>query len=481
VARIRSSRWWIGLTAILASVFLGSAAILIAWDWPQPAGAGPEPSIIYVTASQAPTVIVHPAPLDSEPLTDVTLGSINDGWILVEYDSSAGTFAPPPVTVTPSPDEEGAASPFEIPGSGPSEWEIPGTRYLYAVDPSGTAYEAANLGSETGLRLVLWLPDLRTVIVEEQDGGGASFRTFDLVTGALSGRFLGPGGSASRTWIDPELRLARDGDGVWVSFDNGSGARGLNRIGFDGSPEIELVSPKDLAGFIESADGSTIVTVEGASGPNWTVVSYSEPGTSVFPEPVVAASPSPTPEASPEATPAPAGPSKPEVTITSEGYERAAHGMPPGETNCYPASWPEDRQLLIACTEEDESLVLYTLALATSTFVDVATFPSNGDSSTLLFSDDGTRIVRLPDIVNAIGDPVWTLPTGESRPIGLVWAGDYLVTWGDTQDPPDLGYGAGALYVRHSSKGEGAYALRANPGAAGFGTVVPAPPVEPEL
>lgn len=484
MARIRSTRWWVGLTAIFASVFLGTVATLTFWNWPHAADPGPEPSIVFITASPAPTVVNHPAPLDAKPLTQNILRSVNDGWILTEYDSSAGLYAPPSVLVTPSPGGSATPSPVEVLGDGPWEWEIPGTTYIYAVDPSGAVYEAADLGVGTDVSLDLWLPDLRTAIVEEPVIGGTALRTLDLVTGDLSEPFPGPGGSSSGVWREPVLRLANDGEGIWVSFEEESGARGLNLINLDGEPEAALVRPGYFGGFIESSDGGTVITVEGVSGPGWSIVSYSVPGTSIYPEPTAEPSTSPTSEPTPAASPTstspygPAAPTTPLLTITPDGYERVAHGMPPGEEDCFPASWPEDRQLLIACVHENGALVLYTLALVTSTFVDVATFPAVVDESALLVNRDGTRIVRGAAVVNPIGDTVWTLPSARSRPTGLVWAGDYLVTWGDSQSPPDPGYGASALYVWHASQGDSAYVLKANRGASGFAKVIPAPPIE---
>jgi hypothetical protein len=468
VAQIRSSRWWIGLTAILATVFLGTAATLTFWGWPRAAGSGPEPSQIVVTVTPTSTEIVHPAPLDAWPLTASVLESVNEDWILVEYDSSAGRFGPPLVAVTPSSDgPTPTASPLWVPGEGSPEWEIPGQRYLYVVDPSGAAFEAARLGVSSNLRLVGWLPDRRTAIVEEAVGGGVALHTIDLITGELSDRFPGPNGAEAGTWIDPEVRLSTDVDGLVVVYGARHDTRGITRIGFDGTPVSTPVEPIVLGGFIQSPDGTILVVAEGGGESDQAIVSYAAPGTSIFPEPSPSASPTATPVASPVASNSgsPAG----------GGYERYSHGLPAGEEDCTPVSWPEDRQILIACTHEDGVVVLYTLALMTSTFVDVTTVPFDEDEPFLTFNDQGTRIARGTIVINRLGETVWSAPSNEPTPRDLRWAGEFLITWGDAEAIPKPGYEAPSITARHSSRGDLSYVLQGNPGAAGFGVVVAAP------
>ncbi|MBN2177314.1 MAG: hypothetical protein JW722_06615 [Demequinaceae bacterium] len=454
MAQIRSSGWWMGLTAILAAIFLGGVTILTFWGWPEVA-PNPEPTVIFVTASPPSTAIDHPAPLEAEPLTPGVLDAVDTGWILVEYDSSAGRYGPPLVTVTPAPSAPGVVpSSTQTPGTGPWEWEIPGPRYLYVIDPSGAAYEAGDLGNTRTIRLALWLPDLRTVIVEETVAGGTALRSFDLITGALSDRFPSPKGSG--VWVDPELRIANDDQGMLVVH-GGATSRSIELVGFDGDLIATPVESVTLGGFLESTDGTILVTVEGNPGSGQQIVSYSAPGTSIFPVSTPSPEPSPSPSESPD----------------SSGYERFSHGMPAGEEDCAPVSWPEGRQLLVACLHEDGSTVLYTLALLTSTFVDVTTLPPG--EAFLLFNGGGDRVARGSIVVSALGETAWSMPPGEPVPEGLAWAGEYLISWGDADSPPRPGFGYPSVVARHSTRGELSYVLVKNKGAAGFDRIVVAP------
>lgn len=468
MTQIRSSRWWIGLTAILATVFLGATAVLTFWGWPSATEPTPEPSPSAASPSPTSTGITHPAPLEARSLTESVLESVDDGWILVEYDSSAGRYGPPLVAVTPSPvGPTPAASPVWVPGEGSPVWEIPGKRYLYAVDPGGEAYEAAGFGDSQSLRLVLWLPDRRTAIVEKPVGGGVALYSFDLITGELSDRFPGPGGTSTGIWIAPDLRISRDGKGLLVVYREGNNVRGITSIEFDGTSLSTPVRSVVYGGFIQSADGTILVVAEGEGGSNQKIVSYAAPGTSIFPGPTPSGPPAAPPTATPTVTSVP-----PPVDT---GYERFDHGLPAGEEECWPVSWPEGRQLLIACTHDDGAIVLYTLALMTSTFVDVTTVPFEEGEPFLSVNGEGARIARGSTVINVLGEDIWAVPSYEPKPTGLLWAGDFLVAWGDIETPLEPGFGESSITVRHSSRGDLAYVLEAIPGAAGFGAIVAAP------
>lgn len=472
MAAIRSSRWWVGLTSILAMAFLGTIAILVSWGWPHAADPAPEPTRIVVTASPAPTVFDHPVPLEASPLTASDLESVTDGWILVEYDSSAGRFGSPLVAVTPASDgPTPAASPVWVPGAGSPEWEIQGPRYLYLVDPSGTALEAADLGDATDLRLLSWLPDRRTAIVGTPVTGGVEMHAFDLLTGELSDPFPGPDGASTGIWIDPVVAISTDGDGLVVVYGTKHDTRGITRIEFDGTPISTPVEPIEFGGYVQSADGTILVVAEGGGESGQTIVSYAAPGNSIFPGPSPEAAPTASPTAAPTVSPS----ASPTPSPTSDEYERYSHGLPAGEEGCWPTSWPEGRQLLIACSHEDGAVVLYTLALMTSTFVDVTTVPYDEEEPYLSFKGDGTRIARGTEVINPLGETVWSMPADEPVPGGLMWAGDFLVSWGDAGTTPEPGYGAPSIAARHSSRGDLVYVLKAIPGAAGFGSVVAAP------
>jgi hypothetical protein len=281
-----------------------------------------------------------------------------------------------------------------------------------------------------------------------------TLNTLDLLTGELSDRFPGPGGASSGVWIDPVVSISTDGDGLVVVYGAKRSTKGITRIEFDGTPVSTPVEPIEFGGYVQSADGTILVVAEGGGKSDRAIVSYAAPGSSIFPEPSPAASPSPSP--------------------TGNGYERYSHGLPAGEEECWPASWPEDRQLLVACTHEDGAVVLYTLALMSSTFVDVTTVPDDEDERYLSFKGDGTRIARGTEVINRLGETIWSSPAGEPVPEGLTWAGDLLVSWGDVESKRGSAHGASSITARHSSRGDLAYVLDAIPGAAGFGVVVAA-------
>lgn len=468
MAQIKSSRWWIGLTGILATVFLASAATLTIVGWPHVSMPAPEPSASYHPApSVTPTseAIVHPVALEAWPLTDPVLQSIGEGWALVEYDSSAGGFEPALVTVTPDPDGPSpSAAPIEVPGNGPSEWGIPGPRYLYVVDPNGILYEAGNLGVASERRLLAWLPDrVHAIVSQPASGDAVTLHTFDLVSGQLSGPLPGPSGIAGGTWIDPEVRISTDGNGMVI--ESGAGEREIVRMGFDGAPVSVLVAPVKMGNYVQSVDGTILIvaekeTIPGEEDQRWTIVAYTDEASLASP------SPSPTPE--------------PTVSPTSSaepGYGplvRQAHGLPPGEDYCYPVSWPPDRQLLNACPRDDGTVLLYTLALRTSTFVDVATAQARSGDVFLAFNADGTRLARGRSMLNVLGEELWRINDRLPAPTGLAWAGEFILLWGDDSSPPAPGYGASEITARRAEDGELVYIVSAVEGASGFHAVIPA-------
>ncbi len=468
MAQIRSSRWWVGLTGILATIFLGSAAALTFVGWPHvemPTGVptvtlpGPSPG-----TSDAP--IAHPVALDARPLTTSALRSVGEGWVLVEYDSSAGAFEPAPVMVTPDPNGPSpSAAPVAVPGDGPPRWDIPGPRYLYVVDPGGVLYAAGNLGVASETRLLAWLPDRRHAIVSQPAGGEAvTLHTFDLLSSELSDALPGPDGTAGGTWIDPEVRISTDGDAMLVAY--GAGNRGIARVGFEGSPIAVVVAPVEMSGYVQSADGTILVVAEteavpGENARRWTIATYTEeakllaPSPSAEPEPVASGTPSPDPGYGP--------------------YIRETHGLPPGEDRCFPVSWPPDRQLLNACPKNDGTVPFYTLTLLTSTFVDVSVAPAIDGDTLLAFNTDGTRIARGRSVLNLYGELIWRLVDRVPAPTGVIWAGESLLTWGDATTPPAPEFGAREIRARKAEDGELVYVLTAVEGASGFHAVVVAP------
>jgi hypothetical protein len=468
VAQIRSSRWWIGLTALLGLVFLASAAALTFVGWPQVGRPAPQVTVTALDPSAEPSggPITHPAPLTSEALTVSALSSVTEGWVLVEYDSSSGAYSSPLVTITPDPDGPSpSASPQVVPGDGPSGWRIPGPLYLYVVDPSGLLYAAGNLGVESDLRLLAWLPDRQHAVLSESKGDGTvTLHTLDLISGQLSRSFVGPNGKSGGEWVDPEVRMSTDGEGMLIAY--GSGKRGIARVSFDGSSVTVLVPPVEMSGFVQSTDGGILVVGEKevvALKERWTIATYTSPNATSTPNP-----------SSSVGTPSTASPS-PAAETDSGPWTRDNHGLPPGESRCFPVSWPPNRQLLNACPHSNGTVPLYTLALMTSTFVDVSKAPAVNGDDFLVFNNDGTRIARGRTVLNLLGDGLWRLVDRVPTPTGVVFAGDFLLAWGDADSPGIAGSGASEIRVRKASDGQLVYTLNAIEGASGFHTVVAAP------
>ena len=468
MAQIRGSRWWMGLTAILAVLFLGLAALLTFRGWPSAVAPATGPSASGPTV--APTASGAPAgpgdPLQATPLTRELLDGIGPGWVLAEYDSSGGRFGPPLVAISPDPTAPTPApSVSYIAAPGAAAWEDPGPRYLYVVDPSGALYSAGGFNAASGLAIAAWLPDHRTAIVSEPVAGGVALRSLDLIYGDLSDPFPGPAGRVGAPWRDPHVAVSRDGLALLIDSATAGGTRTIARVGLDGVPIAVPVGAAEIATFVESASGTTIVTLERidtSEGKVWTIATYWAPGTSIFP------SPSPSPSASPT-------PSAPVVPPPTPGeWERHGHGLPAGESDCVPASWPRDRQLVIECGEDDGGVILYTLAPLTSTFAAVATIPPLPGSSTFDFSADGTRIATGRVVINVSGDEVWSVPTSDPTPVHELWSGPYLLAWGREAASPTDSPLAPTLTALHSSHGDLIYRVAAHPGVAGFTIVLSA-------
>jgi hypothetical protein len=451
----------------LATAFLASVAALTFVGWPHVEMPAPDPSDDQSLPSIAPTfdTIVHPVALDAQALTEPVVQSVEDGWALVEYDSSAGDLGV--ATVTAPSDPTGIApseDPVEDQGDGHPKGEIPGPRYLYVVDPGGLLYAAGDLGVATGIRLLAWLPDHRHAIVSEPAADGrVTLHAFDLVSGQMSAILPDANGTAGGAWVNPEVRVSTDGEGMLIAY--GASERGIVRMGFDGSPLSTLVAPVEMGGFLQSMDGTTVVVVEKeqASGDDdgqWTIATYAEE--------VVVVSPSPSAAPTPVTSPSPA------VQPGYGVFVRQSHGLPAGEEWCFPVSWAKERQLLNACPRDDGTVLLYTLAMRTSTYVDVAIAPARDGDMSLAFNADGTRMARGRSLLNVLGEELWRLNDQLPAPTSVVWSGEYLLAWGDDSAPPAPGYGANAIRARLGETGELVYAIYAVEGASGFHTVVTA-------
>ena len=475
MAQIRSSRWWLGLTAVLAFVFLGSVFALTfrGWGGGSPDdGTGPTTgSTPSATASLGPQE--HPVPLRALPLGESTLSSIGPGWLLVEYDSGSGTFTPAgtePVNPAPEPsasDAEATVLP-ESPDSTSSggTWETPGPRYLYLVDPSGELYEAADLGEDSDLRLLAWLPDRRTAIVGRLDPlipGRMTLHRLDLITGSVSDPLAGPEGSFTEPeWDNPRVSVSVEQDALLVEY--GADRRGLIAMGIDGVRIGTIVPPSEGLSFIEGSGGGLYVVGEtSGSGAN------AERTIAIYTRSDLVEPSGPVPELSPSASAA-------TTPVTPGTYVRVDHGLPAAEDNCSPGTWPDERQLVIVCPQDANTFALYTLAPATSTFVEVSTVRRTRSDTFFVFNpDDGTRIALGREVAKVIGTTAWSMSRDDPAPLGLTWAGNILVAWGDASLNSAAGYGAANLRSYQIGDGSPLYVVYAVPGASGFHAVVAAP------
>lgn len=478
MAQIRSSRWWVGLTAVLATAFV--AAVYFVGFWEPGSGSasavGTSPSAsASVAPSDAPSGPIS-APDEALPLTPDVLEAIGPGWLLTTYNSSSGRYA--------SADERiGGASPAAPSSSSGRTWDNPGTRRILVVDRVGTVYEGADLGISSGLVLRLWLPDGRTVIVAHPQPGDHSrvvLYSFDIITGQLSAPFDGPGAApsfaslspspspsaspsaspvaqvapaaptnSSPVWVGGDVRLASGGDSLLVS--DGADQRQWVRLTLDGRAIAQAVPPITAGTLVEDPDGaayavSELVTITAQRWDEeilewvtyarqyWHTVTYAE-------------------------------------ELTGKG-DRVDHGAPPSEDQCDPFSWAPGRQLLETCQREDGTVALYTVAPATNTFVRVAVFPPNPGGTFFSAKPDGTRVATDTAVYTITGEVAWKPPSDEPRPTGFAWSGDVLALWGDAVATNAPGYGEPEIRVHDAFDGRPRFILVARPGEAGFGTVV---------
>ena len=483
MAQIRSPRWWGGLTTVLALAFVVGASLLMGWGLGGSGGRAPS-----IAASPSTTAATSPtsggpiaAPDVATPLTAFVLQSVGPGWALTTYDSSSGRYLSSEQRAAPTgpasvPSDAGASLPF---------WDHPGTRYVYVVDRVGTVYEGADLGVSSGLELRLWLPGRQTAIVARPEAPGSGLYVlyaFDIITGALSAPFDGPGAAApfgskaaspsagpgagssskpatsaatpSPTWTNPEVRLAASGDALLVA--DGADLRQWVRVSLDGRAIAQVVPPVAAGAFVDDPGGAAYVASElvptttqrwveatqqwvNETEQDWNTVTYAA---------------------------APTG---------DAATDRVDHGAPPEDVRCDPVSWAPDRQLLDACLRTDGSVALYAVAPSTDTFVRVAVIPTTTSDPVFSVKPDATRVAVGNRVYSIVGDLAWSLPAGEPTPSGLAWSGGLLILWGDGATTVAPGHGASEIRAHDAFAGATAYTLVSREGEAGFGPVLGAP------
>ena len=481
MAQIRSSRWWGGLTGVLAFGFVVGASLLMGWGL-----GGSNGRATSLAASPSETATMSPttggpvaAPDDATPLTAFVLQSVGPGWALTTYDSSSGRYlstaqrAAPTATASVA-GHDGASFPF---------WDHPGTRNVYVVDRVGTVYEGADLGVSSELELRLWLPGGRTAIVARPQAPGSDsyvLYAFDVVTGGLSAPFDGPGaaapfgsnapspsasggptpplsvptlapGPASPEWTNPDVRLAASGDALLVA--DGADLREWVRLSLDGRAIAQVIPPVAAGAFADDPSGGSYVASELVTtvSQKWVEatqqwVDYTEQDWNT-----VTYAATPTGDAA---------------------TDRVDHGAPPEDVRCDPVSWAPDRQLLDACTRADGSTALYAVAPSTDTFVRVAVIPTTTSDPNFSVKPDATRVAVGDRAYSIVGDLAWSLPSGEPTPSGLAWSGGLLIVWGDRRTAVPPGYGASEIRAHDAFAGGAAYTLVARAGESGFGPVL---------
>jgi hypothetical protein len=488
VAKIRSPRWWGGLTSLLVIAFVGGVALLMGWNLGGlgRADASGEPSPSASETQPAQTGSAISGPDDAIPLTAAILDNVKPGWFLTTYNSSSGRY----LTT-----EERAAEASATPGASSSDsdspyWDTEGTRRIFLVDRVGTVYAGADLGVSSNLEIRLWLPGGRIVIVARPEEPGSNrvvLYAFDVITGELSAPFDGPGAAApfgsnvvapsaspgatpaptatptpvatadpaaaSPVWIGGEVRLAASGDAILVT--DGEETRQWVLLSLEGRAIAQVIPPVVAMSFVEDPTGDSYVAGERVETTSqrwieadlvwvdqvdvyWNTVSYL-------------------------ATP----------TGDAE-VDRVDHGAPPEEVRCGPLSWAPDRQLLDACARADGTTVLYTVAPRTDTFAKAAVFPTTTRDPYFLVKPDATRVAVGRTVYSVVGDVAWELASSEATPAGLAWSGDLLVLWGDRAATLAPGYGASEVRAHDAFNGEAIYTLVSRPGEAGFGPLVPA-------
>lgn len=482
MARIRSSRWWGGLTSLLAIAFVAGVALLMGWNLGgiRRADASGEPSPSASETRPVETGSAVSGPDDAIPLTAAILDNVKPGWFLTTYNSSSGRYLTTQersaeVSAAPAPPSSDSDSRF---------WDTEGTRRVFLVDRVGTVYEGADLGVSSNLEVRLWLPGGRNVIVARPEEPGSNrvvLFAFDIMTGELSEPFDGPGAAApfgsksatpsaspgvtpgptvtpevaeaSPVWIGGEVRLAASGDAILVT--DGEETRQWVLLSLDGRAIAQVIPPVVAMSFVEDPTGDSYVAGERVETTSqlwveadlewvdrvdvyWNTVSYL-------------------------ATP-----------TGDTDVDRVDHGAPPDDARCGPLNWAPDRQLLDACVRADGTTVLYTVAPRTDTFVKAAVFPTTASDSHFSVKPDATRVAVGRTVYSVVGDVAWELASSEATPAGLAWSGSVLVLWGDRAASTAPGYGASEVRAHDGFDGQAIYTLVARPGEAGFGPLVPA-------
>ena len=484
MAQLRSSRWWVGLTAVLALAFVVAVYFLGFWEPSsgRASAAAPSPGATE-SASPSPSASgAVAAPDAAVPLTASILESIAPGWLLTTYDSSSGRYRT-------AAERAGLATPAPTASAGTRTWDAPGTRHIFVVDRVGTVYRGADLGVSSGLEPRLWLPDGRTVVVarpQASDPTRVVLYDFDILTGSLSEPFDGPGvapsfaartpepspspgatpsarpsseptppattpGDASPVWTGGQVRLAANGDGLLVS--DGTTLRQWVLLTLDGRAVAQAVPPITAGTLAEDPKGSVYAVSElvTVTTPKWddVLLEWVDHKAQYWHTVTFA-----------------------EVPTADASTNRVDHGSPSTEGRCDPFSWAPDRQLLETCRRGDGTIALYTVAPATDTFVRAAVFRPPASEPFFTVKPDGTRVATGRTVYTIAGDLAWHVPSDEPMPTGIAWSGDEYVAWGDASLAASPGRGAGEIRVRDAFGGRPRFTLTARTGEAGFGPVL---------
>jgi hypothetical protein len=483
VAQIRSSRWWGGLTVALVAVFVAGAALLmgIHFSWSGNEASSSAPSASPSAAPSGGKAIPVPAPEAAVPLSAAILESMKPGWILTTYDSSSGRF------LTEAQRAAGtSATPGKADGDkGFATWDHPGTRHVFVIDHGGSVYEGADLGVASHLEIRLWLPGGKKVIVARPEAPGSDrvvLYSFDILTGALSPPFDGPGTAPqfdsranspaaspgatptpvstpvpidpSPIWTGGEVRLAASGDALLVS--DGAAARQVVRLSLDGRAIAQAIPSVDSTSFVEDPTGQSYVVAELVKTVNqrwvdatqsWVVSTDPHRNTVTYAE----------------------------APIGDSAMDRVDHGAPPEEGACEPVSWAVGRQLLDACSRADGATVLYAVAPSTDTYAKAAVFATTAADPFFSVKPDATRVLVGDRVYSIIGAVAWLVAAPEPVPSGFAWSGDLLVLWGSAHEPVAPGYGSNEIRAHDAFNGDRSYTLTARRGEAGFGPAVGAP------
>lgn len=341
------------------------------------------------------------------------------------------------------------------------------------------------MGVASHLDVRLWLPGGRTVVVASPQAPGSDLvvlYSFDILTGALSVPFDGPGvaprfdagaplpgaspgvtptpvaapvpANPSPIWTGGDVRLAAKGDALLVS--DGADVRQVVRLSLDGRAIAQAVPPVNVGSFVEDPTGQSYVVGELVTTVNQRWVDATQSWV--------------------DST----DPHRNTVTYAEEpignlAVDRVDHGGPPEEGTCEPVSWATGRQLLDACTRADGATVLYAVAPSTDTFAKVAVFTTTATDPFFSVKPDATRVLVGDRVYSIVGAVAWSLADPEPVPTGFLWSGDLLVLWGGAHAQGAPGYGSSEIRAHDAFSGDRIYTLTARPGEAGFGPAVAAP------